>query len=68
MILQVSNDSQLVEGSNLKDNEKFIYKVIKDFAEANIDTNLVFKHHPRDRGYTNYVNQVKKNLKGIWFL
>ena len=63
VILQVSNDSQLVEGSNLKDNEKFIYKVIKDFAEANIDTNLVFKHHPRDRGYTNYVNQVKKISK-----
>ena len=61
VILQVSTDSQLTEGSDFKDNKKFIYKVIKDFAEANPNgVNLVFKHHPRDRGYTNYFNQIKK--------
>ena len=63
VILQVSTDSQLTEGSDIKDNEKFIYKVIKDFAKANVDDYLVFKHHPRDRGYTNYSNQIKKISK-----
>ena len=63
VILQVSSDSQLTEGSNLKDNNKFIYKVIKDFAESKVDYNLVFKHHPRDRGYINYSNQIEKISK-----
>ena len=62
-VLQVSTDSQLTEGSDIKDNKKFIYKVIKDFAEANVDYNLVFKHHPRDRGYTNYFNTIEKFSK-----
>ncbi len=64
VILQVSTDSQLTEGSDIKDNMKFIYKVIKDFAEANQNNiNLVFKHHPRDRGYTNYFNTIEKLSK-----
>ncbi len=64
VILQVSTDSQLTEGSNFKDNKKFIYKVIKDFAEASRnDVNLVFKHHPRDRGYTNYHYEIEKISK-----
>ena len=66
VILQVSTDSQLTEGSDFKDNEKFIYKVIKDFAEANRkDINLVFKHHPRDRGYNNYRNKIQKISKEL---
>ena len=61
VILQVSTDSQLTEGSDIKDNKKFIYEVIKDFAKANLNNiNLVFKHHPRDRGYTNYLNLIEK--------
>ncbi len=64
VILQVSTDSQLTEGSDFKDNKKFIYKVIKDFAEASRnDVNLVFKHHPRDRGYTNYYYEIEKISK-----
>ena len=63
VILQVSTDSQLKEGSDINDNNRFIYKVIKDFARANVDVNLVFKHHPRDRGYTNYYDQIKKISK-----
>ena len=64
VILQVSTDSQLTEGSDFKDNKKFIYKVIKDFAEASRnDVNLVFKHHPRDRGYTNYHYVIEKISK-----
>ena len=64
VILQVSTDSQLTEGSDFKDNKKFIYKVIKDFAKSNRnDINLVFKHHPRDRGYTNYYDDIQKISK-----
>ena len=65
VVLQVSTDSQLTEGSDIKDNNKFIYKVIKDFATANVDFNLVFKHHPRDRGYTNYSNIIEKLSKEL---
>jgi len=64
VILQVSSDSQITEGSDIKDNKKFIYQVIKDFAKANPNNiNLVFKHHPRDRGYTNYFNLISKFSK-----
>ena len=63
IVLQVSTDSQLLEGSDIKDNKKFIYNVIKDFAKANVDNNLVFKHHPRDRGYINYANTIEKLSK-----
>ena len=64
VILQVSTDSQLTEGSDFKDNKKFIYKVIKDFAEASRnDVNLIFKHHPRDRGYNNYYHEIEKISK-----
>ena len=62
-ILQVATDSQLKQGSDIKDNNKFIYKIIKDFAKSNVDNNLVFKHHPRDRGYTNYFDQIEKISK-----
>ena len=61
VIIQVSSDSQLTKGSRFKSNEEFIYKVIKDFARAKLDNvNLIFKHHPRDRGYINYNYFVKK--------
>ncbi len=55
VILQVATDSQILKGSNFKDNYEFIYYVIKEFSNAELkNTNLIFKHHPRDRGYTNY--------------
>ena len=64
VILQVSTDSQITQGSKIKDNKKFIRKVIKDFARAKLqNVNLVFKHHPRDRGYTNYSEEIKKISK-----
>ena len=61
VILQVATDSQLLKGSIIKDNHKFINLVIKNFSEADIrNIKLVFKHHPRDRGYNNYSNYIKK--------
>ncbi len=55
VILQVATDSQILKGSKVKDNYDFIYTVIKEFSNSQIkNTKLVFKHHPRDRGYNNY--------------
>ncbi len=63
-ILQVSSDSQITKGSKIKDNKKFIHKVIKDFARAKLkNVNLVFKHHPRDTGYNNYYKEIKQFAK-----
>ncbi len=55
VILQVSTDSQILKGSKFEDNYDFIYTVIKQFSNSELkNTNLIFKHHPRDRGYNNY--------------
>ena len=64
VILQVATDSQLRNGSDINDNNDFIHKVIKDFASTELSNiNLVFKHHPRDRGYINYSKQIEKISK-----
>ncbi len=64
VILQVSTDSQITSGSMIKNNCDFIYKVIKDFSSTKLnEVNLVFKHHPRDRGYTNYSKEIEKTSK-----
>ena len=63
-IFQVSTDSQLTIGSNISDNKEFIEKVIRGFSESKLEnTNLVFKHHPRDRGYNNYLKAIKEISK-----
>ncbi len=59
VILQVETDSQILKGSKFKNNREFIYKVIKNFSDAKLkNTKLVFKHHPRDRGYNNYLKFI----------
>tara|TARA_B100001093_G_scaffold510011_1_gene575079 strand:- start:4382 stop:5614 length:1233 start_codon:yes stop_codon:yes gene_type:complete len=61
VILQVSTDSQVTQGSKIGNNFAFITKVIKDFSSSKLkNTNLVFKHHPRDRGYNNYKKFILK--------
>ena len=61
VILQVSTDSQILKGSKFKDNFDFIYSVIREFYLSKLkNTKLVFKHHPRDRGYTNYSKFILK--------
>ncbi len=58
-VLQVETDSQISKGSKFLNNNEFIYKVIKDFRDANLkNAKLVFKHHPRDRGYNNYLRFI----------
>lgn len=72
--LQVYNDSQIRVHSNYESNIHFIEEVISSFAEnAPEDTLLVIKHHPMDRGHSNYKNLITEltNKYGIkkerWF-
>jgi capsular polysaccharide export protein len=53
--LQVHNDAQIKDFKKLDDIEHFIQNTIQSFAKfASKDHHLVFKHHPLDRGYTDY--------------
>jgi len=57
--LQVHNDSQVVIHSPFKDVKEFIELVIRSFSKhAPEETYLVFKHHPRDRGYRDYTRFI----------
>lgn len=59
--LQVYNDSQIHLHSDFKNVEEFIYEVIKSFSMyAEPEHYLIFKHHPEDRGFTNYKRYIKK--------
>ena len=59
--LQVHTDSQITERSNFKSIEEFIHLVVKSFKEnAPRGTKLVFKVHPMDRGYKDYLELIKK--------
>jgi capsular polysaccharide export protein len=58
--LQVSIDSQMTLGSNYDNIHDFITEVLHSFKKhAARDEHLVFKHHPRDRGYNNYARYIK---------
>ncbi len=64
VVLQVSKDSQIIEGSEYKSVEEFIKYVINSFNYSNLkNTDLIFKHHPRDRGYNNYFKLIKNEFK-----
>jgi len=53
--LQVSSDSQITLSSDYEGMEPFIAEVIRSFAAHGMPGDrLVFKHHPRDRGYNHY--------------
>ena len=59
--LQISTDSQVIQHSDFDSVTKFIESVISSFAQhAPVDTLLVFKHHPLDRGYHNYSHLIKR--------
>ncbi len=67
--LQVHNDAQITEHSGYGDIEAFISAVTESFGRhAPEDTVLVIKHHPMDRGYTNYtplIRQVSERAKVV---
>ncbi|MGI9218488.1 MAG: capsule biosynthesis protein [Hydrogenophaga sp.] len=58
--LQVFNDSQVVVHSDYSSVQAFIEEVMTSFAlHAPQDTALVIKHHPMDRGYTDYSRLIR---------
>lgn len=59
--LQVFNDSQVTIHAPFSDLRSFIRRVMESFARhAPHDTRLVFKHHPLDRGHTDYTRFIRK--------
>lgn len=53
--LQVHNDSQITHHSDYDDVTDFIREVMVSFAKfAPKDTQILFKHHPLDRGHRDY--------------
>jgi len=58
--LQVRNDAQILHHSPFEDIEDLLKVVIASFAKHAPDQlYLVIKHHPMDRGYSDYSNQIK---------
>ncbi|MCB1754095.1 MAG: capsular biosynthesis protein [Gammaproteobacteria bacterium] len=59
--LQVHCDMQITAHSDFTSVEHFIGEVVASFAKhADPRHSLVFKHHPMDRGYTNYSTLIEK--------
>ncbi|MFN9660572.1 MAG: 1-acyl-sn-glycerol-3-phosphate acyltransferase [Cyanobacteriota bacterium] len=62
--LQVSSDSQVSLGSDYAGMEPFIAELIASFASHAPGTDrLVFKHHPRDRGYNHYGAMIRETAR-----
>lgn len=60
IFLQTKGDSQMSAHSNFESVEEFIEHVIESFAKyAPKERPLVIKHHPLDRGYTDYTELIK---------
>ncbi len=59
--LQVYNDSQITVHTDMAGIGHFIEAALHSFAQhAPADTLLVFKHHPMDRGYSNYAKLIRR--------
>ncbi|WP_168161552.1 capsule biosynthesis protein [Ectothiorhodospira sp. BSL-9] len=59
--LQTHNDAQITVHSDFESIEEFIGVVLRSFVEsAPAGHRLVFKHHPLDRGYTDYTRLIKR--------
>ncbi|MEX1115792.1 MAG: hypothetical protein WEB53_11120 [Akkermansiaceae bacterium] len=57
--LQVHSDTQITMCSNFHSIEQFIKQVVASFERhAPADTKLVFKVHPMDRGYKDYMDLI----------
>ncbi len=62
--LQVSSDSQVSLGSQYWGMEPFIEELIASFAQHHCSGDrLIFKHHPRDRGYNHYGKYIKATAR-----
>ncbi|WP_249126457.1 capsular biosynthesis protein [Aeromonas popoffii] len=59
--LQVTEDFQIREHSDLSGVEEMVAQVMNSFAEhAHREDVLLFKHHPMDRGYVSYQSQINR--------
>ena len=57
--LQVHSDTQITKCSDFRSIEQFIRQVVRSFeCHAPADTKLVFKVHPMDRGYKDYMDLI----------
>jgi capsular polysaccharide export protein len=64
--LQVHNDSQIDHHSPFKDVPSFIDEVMRSFARSGPqETALVIKHHPMDRGYTDYSRHIARKARAL---
>lgn len=64
--LQVHNDSQISHHSDYEDVVDFIKEVMISFAKhAPKATEIVFKHHPLDRGHRDYRGLLKRLAKEL---
>ena len=62
--LQVFNDSQVRVHSDFSSVSSFLLHVLTSFAtHAPDDINLIVKHHPMDRGFTDYRQQINRFIK-----
>ena len=53
--LQVATDTQITNDSDYNSVEEFISEIIESFSKNGYgEDSIVFKHHPKDRGYNNY--------------
>lgn len=63
--LQVAFDSQLRDEDRYNSMKAVIIDACKSFAEycSDHEVALIFKHHPRDRGFNNYLRDIKAAAK-----
>ncbi|MHC5224850.1 capsule biosynthesis protein [Ignatzschineria sp. LJL83] len=66
--LQVHNDNQIIRHGRGLSMPEYIRKVINSFSEnAPSDSKLIIKHHPMDRGFSNYQSLIVRlaTRKGV---
>lgn len=64
--LQMNIDAQVRFHSKFGSVEEFVLRVIQSFAQhAPRDSVLVFKHHPLDRGYSNYRRFIEASAESM---
>ena len=62
--LQVSTDSQIRFHSDFSSVQSFLMQTMASFAlYAPKDSKLIIKHHPMDRGFTNYRKYIRAFIK-----
>lgn len=62
--LQVATDSQVRIHSDFRDVRHFLLHTLSSFAQhAPNDTSIIIKHHPMDRGFTDYTRDIDRFLR-----